>query len=116
MINPERFLEDLSGRYAHEYEDAMLEMAVAIGTGNKGALAAQRERLNNVINDTMGVAEGIGATIALQDAAALIPKEGSSMKADAPYLMAFATQNLIPKTTLEAAVQDLVDRVPYTLR
>ena len=116
MINPERFLEDLSGRYAHEYEDAMLEMAVAIGTGNKVALAAQRERLNNVINDTMGVAEVIGATLALQDAAALIPKEGYSMKADAPYLMAFATQNLIPKTTLEAAVQDLVDRVPYTLR
>ena len=119
MIEVERFLEDLSGRYARSYEEVLLNMAVAIGTGNKIALSAERARLVDIVNDTMGVAEIVGASLSLQEAAKALPADGMAMKADIPYLMAFAdapNQTIIPRVTLDEAIEAMSDRVPMAFR
>lgn len=115
----QRWLDSFATKHASAYVEAVHDMVVARATGDRIAFAAARERLQEVINATMGVAEVLGASQTLRRAAALYPEEGLNLKADTSRLLAFAeapTQTLIPRVTFDEAVQDLIDRTPVTIR
>lgn len=119
----DKYLEDLTGRHARFYTAAVHEMVVAMAMGNKPAAHDARVRLEEVITETMGIGEILGATSALQRTAALIREvpEAAPIKlgGDDRYLFNFAqekSQTLLPRVTFDEAVLDMVDRAPVTIR
>lgn len=135
-----KFLEDLSGRHARNYADIVQDMLIAIATDNRPALAAARERMEKVVNETMGTAEVLGASIVLRGAAKLVvedsrqefrqiarrdgypqwrdvwlPPPGHQLRPVAHFASSSA-QTLIPRVTFTEAGQDMVDRTPVTIR
>lgn len=129
-LEADKFLEDLSGKHAKHYFAVLQDMLVALAMGNRPQMADARKRLEEVITETMGVAEVLGATLTLQKAAGLIPEEAqfASVAAgeyvrwkdfDERFLLTFKdtpVQTILPRVTLTEAVQDMVDRVPATIR
>ena len=119
MIDPGTILEDVTGRYAKPYEEIIQQMVISKVLGDRIALASQREELGEIMSETMGIGEILGASITLQLAASIIPEEGLAFKGDAPYLMNFADapiQRILPRVTFDEAVQDMIDRTPVTIR
>lgn len=118
MRDPGKFLEDVSGRYARPYTEAVRSLFVAVVRGNKAALVDARNALLEITRETMGVAEVLGASLALRVAAKALPKM-EQLRADRSTMLAFADlpdQTLLPRVTLTEALEDLVDRTPVTLR
>ena len=119
-LDAHRFLEDLTGRYARAYTAALTEMMAAKATGIVGAQADARTRLAKVVNETMGIAEVLGASMALRKASAAIPQVRMNMADAAGWdLLRFAAQplqTLLPRVTLSDAVQEMVDRAPVTIK
>ena len=119
MLDVDRFLEDVSGRFARSYTETLRDMLVAVAMRNKPKLSAARKRLGQIISETMGVSEVLGATTTFRRAAKLIESEGLALKADVAHLLAFAeasSQSILPRVTLTEAVQDMIDRSPVTIR
>ncbi len=122
MIQPDRFLEDLTGRHARLYTSAIQDMVVAMARGNRVALGDARNRLGEVITDTMAAAEVLGATLTLRRTARILNESSSAIFRrtwEARYWLQFAespTSTILPRTTFEEAVQDMVDRAPVTIR
>lgn len=115
-LDAERFLEDLSGRYARAYTEEIGQLVVFMAKGDKIGARGSRGRLATVIAETMGIAEVLGASLALRGAARALREEfGRSCD----HWLTFASapsQTLLPRVTLTEAVQDMVDRTPITLR
>lgn len=118
----DKFLEDLTGKHARFYTEAVHEMVVAMAMGNKPALFDARVRLEEIITETMGIGEILGATSVLQRTAALIreePTTSEAIRTEGRYLFNFANekaQTLLPRVTFDEAVVDMVDRAPVTIR
>lgn len=106
-MNPDRFLQDLSGRFAKPYMTAIHDLYVAKVRDNAPAALDARERLSEAMAATMGVAEVLGAMIALR--AASRASDRSAAFRDDP-------QAILPRVSLEEALEDLVSRAPVTLR
>tara|TARA_Y100000310_G_scaffold181796_1_gene181827 strand:+ start:139 stop:1101 length:963 start_codon:yes stop_codon:yes gene_type:complete len=118
-LDVDRFLEDLTGRPSRLYAAAVKDMFAGIVTRNKPAIVDARDAMADLITETMGVAEVLGASIALQKAAAVHKQIGDTMEADRARMVAFAdepTQTLLPRVTLAEALEDMVERTPVTLR
>ena len=120
-LDVDRFLTDLTGRYATGYSEAVSAMLVAKFQQNKPAAAQARKDLNRVMLSTLGVAEAIGAAGVLQktakDLASETPLRPQVMQVSTH--LAFAAepaQRLIPRVTLTEALEDLVGRTPVTIR
>lgn len=116
-----KFLEDVSGRYAKAYTEAVQDMVVAMAMGDKPALSAARARMAEVVTETMGAGEVLGASMTLQNAARMMNsgEVGEIMRGDTEHMLAFAdapTQTVIPRVTFAEALQDMVDRTPVTIR
>ena len=133
MISADRFLEDLTGKHARLYTAAVMDMLVALAMGNRPQLDDARKRLEDIITETMGVAEVLGATLTLQKAAGLVQSEElrafkrvakggarhTLFPAEHRELARFKdipTQTILPRVTLTEAVQDMVDRTPAVIR
>jgi hypothetical protein len=124
VIDPRKFLDDLSGRHARLYTSNIDELLVAQAMGNRQAYDDTLDRLGDVIRETQGVATIVGATLVLQNAARAIPREAQLASRrggeyDEWFLLNFAdapTQTILPRVTFEEAVQDMVDRTPTTIR
>lgn len=115
MIDVERFLTDLSGRYAAPYAGAVSDLIVALVRENRPAAADARAALERVMRETMGVGEVLGATLLLQSAAKHF--EPIALRGDRERLIAFKeSQTLLPRVTLSEALDDMVTRTPVTLR
>lgn len=117
-LDVDRFLEDLTGRHARAYFRAVQDMVVAMATGDRTALSKARRVLADVITETMGVGEVLGASIALRKASKASTEEGL-FRADTRTLVAFAdapTQTILPRVTFQEAVDDMVARTPVTIR
>lgn len=98
-------------------------MVRAVATNNYSQLNDARRRLAEVIADTMGTAEVIGATLALKKAALWLPSSNLGFEFDASRLAAFASsatevpsQTLVPRVTFKEAVDDMVERTPIVLK
>lgn len=112
-----KFLEDLTGRYARPYVDAINAMLLAEATGDRPALRAARKRFEAVMTETLGTAEVLGATIALQAAAKAMPDAGGANLSNRSMNFADdAAQNILPGVTFEEAIEDMVARTPVTIR
>lgn len=102
MIDPARFLEDTTGRYARQYADAVRELYVAHVMNNRPMAFDARNMLAAAMAATMGVAELVGASQALRAAA------GRAHFA--------ADQGIMPRVTFDEALAEFVARAPVTLR
>lgn len=127
MIDPQKFLTDLSGRYAKDYARAVSDMLIAMARDNGQAFEAARNRLGNIIRETKGVAEILGASITLREAARanitfepisptrMRPRCTASNLASIVYANS-ATQTILPSVTFEEALEDFVSRSPVTIK
>lgn len=114
-----KFLEDLSGRYARPYFEAIQDIFAAYVRNNRTALADARRKLERVCTETMGVAEVVGASLALRRAAAVYREHGAVLRADREHMLAFDRsdiQTILPRVTFDEAVEDMVARTPVTIR
>jgi SPP1 gp7 family putative phage head morphogenesis protein len=125
-LDVDKFLEDLTGRYASPYIEQIQEMVVAMAMGNGPKLEAARKRLAEVARETMGIGEVLGASMALQTAAPLVvspfsksPASVGMWSGSVQACITFAdepTQKLLPRVTFEEAGEDMVQRTPTTIR
>lgn len=114
----DKLLEDMSGQFATPYASAIEDMFVAYCTNEKQATMQARDRLAEAMVETMGVCETIGATLMLQAAAKQLAKDQAVFMLDREAMVAFAEpkQAVIPRVTLQTAVDNMVERTPKTLR
>ena len=128
-LDATKFLEDLTGKHARAYTEAVQDMLIAIAMGNEPKLRAARKRMEEVTTETMGMAEILGATLALRKAGGVVEqdaREAFSAGGDitlhwdhALDLLTFAVapiQTILPRVTFDEAVQDMIDRTPVTIR
>ena len=118
-FDAEKFLEDLTGRHARLYAQAIDDMLVAKAVGDKIEDRASRLRFENLTRETMGMAEILGASLILQDSAKVVVEERVEMQGDTARLTTFAdepSQTILPRVTFTEAVQDMVTRTPVTIR
>lgn len=114
-----RFLEDVEGRYAGRYRDAVQSLLIATARQSKPAAADARAQMQAVVTETMGIGEVLGATILLRQAAGVYVAEGAVLRADVGRMVAFreaSSQTLLPHVTFDESLQDMIDRTPVTLR
>ena len=116
-LDADRFLEDMSGRYAAPYADAIGAMVVAMTRGNKHALSDARKRLERVTSETMALGEIFGASLLMRDASTAYVEEGVELARDRAGLLTFAaTETKLAGVTFDEAVADMLARTPLTLR
>ncbi len=118
-LDADKFLEDLTGRHARLYVDLLGNMMIAVAMDNAPGLRMARRELNDLMRETMGTAEVLGASITLQESAQVSHEMKFSAFGDATRLLIFAnepTQTILPRVTFEEAVQDMVERTPVTIR
>ena len=114
-----KFLEDLTGKHAGAYVRALDDMMIAAAMGNAPAFRLARLEFNEVLLETLGIGEILGASITLQEAAPIANEMNFAAPADRARLAAFAAeplQTIIPRVTFDEAVQDMIDRTPVTIR
>jgi SPP1 gp7 family putative phage head morphogenesis protein len=112
-LDASRFLEDVSGRYARIYEAALSDMFVAAVTGNRAMGLDAFNAFSKAQSETMAVAEVLGAQLVLRGAAGVITKYFERGNRE---LLAFTTQTIMPRVELTEAIEDMLSRVPVTLR
>lgn len=118
-LDTSRFLEDLTAYRVRNYTEALNLLLLAKVRGNRVQDREARERLSEVIRETMGACEVLGATIMLRKAAKWLPESSNFASRDKHHLLVFAdtpAQTVLPRVTFAEAVQDMVDRTPVTLR
>ena len=108
-----KFLEDLTGRYASSYTEAIHDLYVAVVTDDRVAAAAARERLASATRDTMGMGEVLGARLTLDATAGIV--EPVNMRGPTATMLAFA-QDMIPNVTFDESVRNMIERTPKTMR
>lgn len=118
MIDIDRVLEDMTGRYSTAYQGSIEDLFVSYIENDRTMAAGAREQLAERIAETMGICELIGAEQTLQTAADVLTKDQQLFSRDRENLVLFAQpkQNLVPRVTLKEAVQNMVSRTPKTLR
>ena len=137
MTIADRILESTGAQYARLYTAAIHDLYVATVRGNRPAAFDARQQLAKVIAATMGAAELIGARMTIA-AAFRVKQQHFNARGDrvcpaCGYLsraafdrctrwrcgapMTFADeQTIIPKVTLQEALDDFVTRAPVTLK
>lgn len=109
-------LEDINTRLAARYIEAFRDYLVAVVLKNKPQTRAARTRLEEVVTESMGKAEILGALSTLRRASSIL---AANLTTDRRRLITFAetsTTKILSSVTFEQSVKDLVDRVPVTLR
>lgn len=118
-LDAELFLEDLSGRYAQPYTDAVQRMVVYKARGDGVRYQSARDDLGETMRQTMGMAELLGASLVLREAASAMAHQRIAMSAHHRDLLQFdaqPTQTIVPNVTFEEAARRLVEATPVTLR
>ena len=112
-------LEDINTRLAEGYITAFREYLVAVVLRNAPQTRDARLKLEEVVRESMGAAEVLGAFSTLRQAAAVLGEDRVHLAADRGQLLAFADTSatkILSRVTFAEALEDLVDRVPMTLR
>lgn len=114
-----RFLDDVTEKSAVHYVNAINEMSAGALVGNATVVRAGRKQLEEVIRETVGTAEIMGAAITLQRAATILGDHGASLRGDRSRMLAFGKttiQTVLPHHTFDEAIQNMIDRTPVTIR
>lgn len=112
-------LEDTTARLAGDYIAAFRDYLVARVVGNAPQEREARLRLYDVVREGRGKGEVLGALSALRTAARAEIEEGVRLRARRENLIAFANtpaRKVLSRVTFAEALEDLVERVPVTLR
>ena len=116
-MNVDRFLANLTEYRARNYSDAVRRWLVAEIRGNRVEARAARDDLAETVNETVGVAQVIGADLSLRQAAAVLTETDILARENRSAMVRFANeQTLIPRVTFAEALQDMIDRTPMTIR
>lgn len=111
-------LEDTNTRLAQEYVEAFREYLIAVVLKNAPQTRAARLRLEEVVRESMGRAEVLGALSTVRKAAGVLASD-ASFAADRSRLTSFAgtaATKILSRVTFIESLEDLRDRVPVTLR
>lgn len=111
-------LEDTNTRLAGEYVEAFREYLIAVVLKNAPQTRAARLRLEEVVRESMGRAEVLGALATVRQAAGVLAAD-ETFTADRSRLVSFgntAATKILSRVTFIEALEDLKDRVPVTLR
>ncbi|MCZ6507590.1 MAG: hypothetical protein O7A04_06035, partial [Acidobacteria bacterium] len=119
-LDADKFLEDVTGKHAGAYVRSLDAMLIAEATGNAPALRLARRQFKEVVWVSIVMAEVLGATISLQEAAPIsnvltFKNHVCAAGCDRPRMARFAaepTQTILPRVTFDQAVQDMVTRTP----
>lgn len=117
VIEATKFLEDVSGHYAKPYAAAVSDMLVAMATGKD--LDKSRRKVGEIMRQTMGVAEVLGASITLRQVSGALGESmsfQSSAQASLSTYSVYSTQTIIPSVTFQEALDAYVARAPVTLK
>jgi len=113
-------LEDTNLRLADRYVVAFREYLVAVVLKDATQTRAARLRLEEVVKESMGRAEVLGAVSVLRGAASVLADEVPiGFTAERGNLLRFAAspaEKILHRVTFEEALEDMVSRVPFTLR
>jgi len=121
-LDVDRFLEDVSGRYARLYKEAIQEMLIFDAMSNRPAFREAEKKLNQTMVQSMGIAEILGASLALRKAAKFKGDEQPgnfrlwNKRRDLLIFAAQPSNNVLPRVTFQEALDDMVSRTPLTLR
>lgn len=111
-------LEDINTRLAREYVIAFRDYLVAVVLKNAPQTRDARLRLEEVVRESMGRAEVLGAFSTLRQASKVLGHDSAFLAERLP-LLTFAnssTTKILSRVTFFEALEDLVDRTPVTLR
>lgn len=111
-------LEDTNTRLAQEYVEAFREYLIAVVMKNAPQTRAARLRLEEVVRESMGRAEVLGALSTVRKAAGVLASD-AAFAADRSRLVSFtdtAATKILSRVTFIESLEDLKDRVPVTLR
>lgn len=115
MATTDTLLESKSDARARLYIQPIQDLFVTFITNNASAARDARDQLAEVMRDTMGAGEILGAKLMLA-AAAEVQEPSEKMRHRYDQLLAFADQQVLPRVTFEEALEDMVNRTPVTLR
>ena len=111
-------LEDTNTRLAREYVEAFREYLLAVVLKNAPQARIARLRLEDVVRESMGRAEVLGALSTVRKAAGVLASD-AAFAADRSRLVSFADTSatkILSRVTFLESLDDLKDRVPVTLR
>lgn len=111
-------LEDTNTNLAQVYVEAFRDYLLAVVLKNAPQTRAARLRLEGVVSESMARAEVLGAFSTLREASEVLAPE-TNFKAERQSLMSFArseARSILAKIPFEESLEDLVNRVPVTLR
>lgn len=112
-------LEDINTRLAREYVVAFRDYLVAVVLNNAPQTRDARLKLEEVVRESMGRAEILGAFSTLRKASSVLGGGPSLFGGDWRNLLAFSessTSKVLSKVSFLESIEDLVDRTPVTLR
>jgi len=114
----DKILEDVRGRMVTRYIKAHGDYLVAVVMKDKAAARERRLELEDVLRESLGLAEVLGTLSTLRAASRILGAEGGRFTADRFELMSFATaaEKILHSVTFEDAVEDMVKRAPVTVR
>lgn len=117
-LHVERWIQATETRHSAAFSAAIRRMLLAVAAGDSGELMAAREALRQIVIDTAGVAEVVGAIGHLRDAAGLIVDDGGAKHArDFREMIAFRESgDILANVTFDEAVDAMVSRVPTAFR
>ena len=113
-------LENINTRLASDYIEAFGDFLVATVLRNPVQLRAARLRLEDVVRESMGSAEVLGALSTLRVAARpLAAGLPANLRADRMALVAFSGEDarrILTRVTFTEALDDFVDRAPVVVQ
>lgn len=111
-------LEDTNTNLAKVYVEAFRDYLVAVVLKNAPQTRDARLRLEDVVRESMGRAEVLGAFSTLRQASKVLAPE-TTFKGERSNLISFASseaKKILSRVTFAESLEDLINRVPVTLR
>lgn len=117
-VDVQQMLVETEDRHIRLYREAVADMLIGYVLGDGPGVDAARLRLHDLLVETMGIGELIGAAQVLAQAAGIMAREGGAeFAADRRDLLAFeATNNVLPRVSFWQALKAFAERVPVTVR
>lgn len=112
-LDVDRYLESLTVKFAVHYANSVGSLLLSTAHDNRPQMAKDRARLEDVVRETMGIAEVLGASVMLRESARVVERL-RGFRWGAPRFL-FRGEELLADVTFREALEDMVTRAPTTL-
>lgn len=116
MKDIDAILESTAAYYAKPFRVAIQDLLAALVTDNQPAAKDARFALREVMRETMGIAEVVGATQLLRDAAEHVQPISGDRERILRFREGEPAQRIVPRVSLTEAITDMIERTPVTIR